>query len=176
MSSGVSNHDTNFWSIFQRYQIQNSCLIPQKWKILLPKFRKNAKKMPFSQKNWPKSLIKVWKFGSTIHTYSKEKSTIRNRIHYIKFILVLVIWKNPLIRVFPLFAIKLYRESTVLSLLYSRVRPILEKSFVSVSYMEIRRTGWCWLAETAASMGISQHGVFPHRKRSQTIFLILVWL
>ena len=56
----------------------------------------------------------------------------------------------------------------------TRVRPILEKSFVSVSYMEIRRTGWCCLAETAASMGISQHGVFTYRKRSQTIFLILV--
>ena len=86
-----------------------------KMKNTFAKIQKKCQKMPFSQKNWPKSLIKVWKFGSTIHTYSKfEKSTIRNRIHYIKFILVLVIWKNPLIRVFPLFAIKLYRESTVL--------------------------------------------------------------
>ena len=80
-------------------------------------FCQNSEKMPKNtifQKKWPKSLIKVWKFGSTIHNYSQiEKSTIRNRIYYIKFILVLVIWKNPLIRVFPLFAIKLYRESTV---------------------------------------------------------------
>ena len=85
-----------------------------KMKNTFAKIQKKCQKMPFSQKNWPKSLIKVWKFGSTIHTYSKfEKSTIRNRIHYIKFILVLVIWKNPLTRVFPLFVIKLYRESTV---------------------------------------------------------------
>ena len=77
-------------------------------------FGKIQKKLPFSTKNWSKSLIKVSKFVSTIHTYSKiEKSTIRNRIHYIKFILVLVIWKHPLTRVFPLFVIKLYRESTV---------------------------------------------------------------
>ena len=67
------------------------------------KIQKKCQKMPFFLKNWPKSLIKVWKFGSTIHTF--EKSTIRNRIHYIKFILVLVIWKNPLTRVFPLFVI-----------------------------------------------------------------------
>ena len=32
--------------------------------------------------------------------------------------------------------------------------------------MEIRRTGCCWLAETAASMGISLYGVFLYRSRS----------
>ena len=77
-------------------------------------FAKNSEKMPFSPKIWPKSPKKVGKFGSAIQNYWKiEKSAIRNRIHFIKSILVLVTWKNPLNRDFPLFAIKLYRESTV---------------------------------------------------------------
>ena len=74
--------------------------------------------MPFSPKIWPKSPKKVGKFGSAIQNYWKiEKSAIRNRIHFIKSILVLVTWKNPLNRDFPLFAIKLYRESTVFMVL-----------------------------------------------------------
>ena len=96
---------------FQSYQIQNTCLRPPKWKIFL---QKNSEKMPFSPKIWPKSPKKVGKFGSAIQNYWKiEKSAIRNRIHFIKSILVLVTWKNPLNRDFPLFAIKLNRESTV---------------------------------------------------------------
>ena len=34
-------------------------------------------------------------------------------IHFIKFTLVLAIRKNPLIRVFPIFATNFYRESTL---------------------------------------------------------------
>ena len=83
----------------------------QNEKYFLQKFRK---KCHFHPQNWKKSLIKVWKFGSAIHNYWKiEKSAIRNRICFIKSILVLVTWKNPLNRDFPLFTIKLYRESTV---------------------------------------------------------------
>ena len=95
---------------FQSYQIQNSCLRPPKWKIFLQKIQK---KCHFP----PKSPKKVGKFGSAIQNYWKiEKSAIRNRIHFIKSILVLVTWKNPLNRDFPLFAIKLYRESTYLKI------------------------------------------------------------
>ena len=106
VSSGMNHHDTNFWSIFKVTRFidyQN-----EKY------FCKNSEKMPFSPKNWPKSVKKVWKFGSAIQNYWKfEKSAIRNRIRFIKSILVLVTWKNPLNRDFPLFTIKLYRESTV---------------------------------------------------------------
>ena len=43
------------------------------------------------------------------------------KIHFIKFTLVLVIWKNPLIRVFPIFATNFCRESTLVHRIDNRV-------------------------------------------------------
>ena len=92
--------------------------------------------------NWPKLLIKVWKFDSAIHNYWKiEKSAIHNRIRFIKSILVLVTWKNPLNRDFPLFTIKLYRESTVYR--GTNLSKVTRRSILKVRCEVNDRYEWC---------------------------------